>query len=267
MALIEANGIVQEYELTGPAGGAPLVLIHELGGSLQSWDRCMPALAAAGRRVLRYNWRGTGASEKIRGELDVATLCDDLAALIIAVGLAQPADVAGTALGGGVALAFAARHPAKVRRVAVSSPAIGGSDGLKDMLRSRADLVEVQGMRGQVDTSLDRSYLPKYRSDREAFVAYRNRWIANDPVSYASHNRMLAAMDETAHLARIAGPVLVIGGSDDALLTPTAMRAIADALPVAEFRELPTGHFLPVNTPDLWGSEVLPWLGEGRFGS
>lgn len=260
MALIEANGIVQEYELFGPESGAPLVLIHELGGSLQSWDRCLPALEASGRRVLRYNWRGTGASEKIRGELDVGTLCGDLAALMDAVGLKQPADIAATALGGGIGLAFAARYPAKVRRLAVSSPAIGGGDGLGEMLRKRADDVETKGMRPQVDSSLVRSYMEKYRTDAVAFTAYRNRWIANDPVSYASHNRMLAAMDEWPNLAKIACPVLVIGGTDDMLLTPPAMKQIADAIPGAEYRELPTGHFLPVNTPDVWAEEVLPWL-------
>lgn len=260
MPLIEANGIVQEYDLTGPEGGAPLVLIHELGGSMQSWERCLPALQESGRRVLRYNWRGTGASEKIRGELDVAVLCNDLAALMDAVGLAQPADVAATALGGGVALAFAARYPAKVRRLAVSSPAIGGSDGLGDMLRKRADEVEADGMRPQVDSSLARSYMEKYRTDTAAFTAYRNRWIANDPVSYASHNRMLAEMDEWPNLARIACPVLVIGGADDMLLTPAMMQPIAEAIPNGEYKLLPTGHFLPVNTPDLWAAAVLPWL-------
>jgi 3-oxoadipate enol-lactonase len=261
MALIEANGIVQEYDLSGPEDGAPLVLLHELGGSIQSWDRCMPAVAEAGRRVLRYNWRGTGASEKIKGELDVATMCDDLAALMDAVGLSQPADVVGTALGGGVALAFAARHPKKVRRLVVSSPAIGGGDGLAQMLRTRADEVEQSGMRPQVEPSLKRSYLEKYRTDPQAFTAYRNRWVANDPVSYASHNRMLAAMDETANLARITCPTLVIGGSDDMLLTPAMMQPIAEAIPNGEYRLLPTGHFLPVNTPDVWAKSVLPWLG------
>lgn len=260
MPLIEANGIVQEYQLDGPEGGAPLVLLHELGGSLQSWDRCVPAMVKAGRRVLRYNWRGTGASEKIRGELDVGTLCDDLAALMAAVGLAQPADVAGTALGGGVALAFAARYPSKVRKVTASSPAIGGDSGIEDMLRTRADEVESGGMRPQVDSSLIRSYMEKYRTDAAAFTAYRNRWIANDPGSYASHNRMLAAMDERANMAKITCPCLITSGSDDRLLTPPAMKEIADAIPGAEYRELATGHFLPVNTPDLWAAEVLPWL-------
>lgn len=260
MPWVEANGVSLEYFLDGPAGGAPLVLIHELGGTAYSWDRVMPALERAGRRVLRWHWRGTGLSEKIRGELAAGTLCADLAALMDAIDFPQPADVAGTALGGGLGLAFAARHPAKVRRLAVSSPAIGGASSIEGMLRARADEVERQGMRAQVDSSLARSYLEKYRGDAQAFRDYRNRWIGNDPASYASHNRMLAAMNETASLGKIACPTLVIGGTDDMLLTPAAMRLIADAIPGAEFRELPTGHFLPVNTPELWVQEVLPWL-------
>ena len=147
-----------------------------------------------------------------------------------------------------------------MRRLAVSSPAIGGGDGLEQMLRTRADQVEQGGVRPQVESSLSRSYLEKYRTDPAAFTAYRNRWVANDPVSYASHNRMLAAMDETPNLTKIACLTLVIGGEDDMLLTPAMMEPIAAAIPNGEYRLLPTGHFLPVNTPDLWVKEVLPWL-------
>ena len=260
MPLIEANGVVLEYQLDGPEDGSPLVLVHELGGSIQSWDRCIPAAVEAGRRVLRYNWRGTGASEKIRGELSIETMCQDLSALLAALALQKPVDIAGTALGGGIVLAFAARQPDWVRRATASSPAIGGDSGIEDMLRSRADQVEAEGMRAQVDISLDRSYMPQYRGDGAAFEAYRNRWIANDPGSYASHNRMLAAMDERPKLATIARPCQMPGGGDDRLLVPSAMKEIADRIPGAEFRNLATGHFLAVNTPDVWAAEVLPWL-------
>jgi len=260
MPLIEANDIIQEYQLDGPEGGAPLVLLHELGGSIESWGALISCLQQASHRVLRWNWRGTGASEKIRGDLEVETMCADLAALMDALRFPQPADVAGTALGGGIALAFAARYPAKVRRLAVSSPAIGGMSGIEAMLRARADDVEKNGMRGEVDNSLSRSYPVKYRTNLKAFTAYRNRWIANDPGSYASHNRMLAGMDERPNLAEIACPTIVLAGKDDRLLVPAAMKEIADAIPGAAFRELPTGHFLPVNTPILWAEAVLPWL-------
>jgi 3-oxoadipate enol-lactonase len=260
MAWIEANGVSLHYHLDGPEGGEPLVLVHELGGTSYSWEPLIPAITGAGHRVLRWDWRGSGLSEKIRGDLEVETMCADLAALMDALRFPQPADVAGTALGGGIALAFAARYPAKVRRLAVSSPAIGGMSGIEAMLRARADDVEKNGMRGEVDNSLSRSYPVKYRTNLKAFTAYRNRWIANDPGSYASHNRMLAGMDERPNLAEIACPTIVLAGKDDRLLVPAAMKEIADAIPGAAFQELPTGHFLPVNTPILWAEAVLPWL-------
>src|SRR5437773_12566776 len=65
MHFIEANGVGLRYELTGN-GNRTLVLIHEMGGSLESWDEVAPRLAA-GRRVLPYDTRGAGLSEKVRG--------------------------------------------------------------------------------------------------------------------------------------------------------------------------------------------------------
>ena len=258
MPWVEANGVALHYRLEGPEGARPLALVHELGGSVASWDRAMPYLQ--GRRVLRWDWRGAGRSEKIRGDLSVDTVSDDFVALLDALGLSGAVDMAGTALGGGVALAFAARHPDRVRRLAVSSPAIGGASGIEQLLRNRADEVEAGGMRPQVDVSLDRSYLPKYRDDPAAFADYRACWISNDPMSYASHNRMLAAMDERENLGRIACPTLVLAGKDDGLLVTDAMAVIADAIPGARFQECATGHFFAVNTPKLWAETVLPFF-------
>jgi len=261
MSWMEANGVELHYVLEGPKAKKPLILIHELGGGVASWDRAMPLMQT--RRTLRWDWRGAGQSEKVRGELSVSDLVADLSALLDGLGISETVDIAGTALGGGVALAFAAREPLRVNRLVVSSPAIGGDSGIEDMLRSRADDVEKVGMRAQVDISLDRSYLPKYRDDDIAFQNYRSRWIANDPGSYASHNRMLASMDERKNLSKIAAPTLIIGGTDDSLLPPKDMATIASHIQGAEFVELPTGHFAAVNTPELWANEALGFFGEG----
>ena len=52
MDFIEVNGVGLRYQLAG-SGLATVVLIHEMGGSLESWDQVVPVLAAK-RRVLAY---------------------------------------------------------------------------------------------------------------------------------------------------------------------------------------------------------------------
>ena len=260
MPWIEANGVTLYYHLDGPEDGKPLVLVHELGGTSYSWNPLMDRITTAGHRVLRWDWRGSGLSEKISGELAVDTMCADMAALMDAVGFQQSVNLVGTALGGGIAIAFAARYPDRVKNLVVSSPATGGDKASGGMLRTRAEGVERDGMRPFADPSLARSYPEKYRTDPAKFVEYRNRWICNNPASFASLNRMLATMDEDANFAKITARTLVLSGTDDPLRTPASVKEIADGIPGSEYRELNAGHFLPVTSPDLWMETVLPFV-------
>lgn len=64
MPWIEANGASLRYDLSG-SGPETIVLMHEAGGCLESYDEVVPVLAAS-YRVLRYDQRGFGFSEKAR---------------------------------------------------------------------------------------------------------------------------------------------------------------------------------------------------------
>ncbi len=101
MDWLEANGVGLRYDLAG-SSAKTLALLHEMGGSLGSWDMVLPALAAD-RRVLRYDTRGAGQSEKVRGALALDTMVDDLAALLDALGIDQPIALAGCAVGAAIA--------------------------------------------------------------------------------------------------------------------------------------------------------------------
>ena len=92
-----------------------VVLIHEMGGSLESWDEVAPVLAA-NRRVLRYDTRGAGLSEKVRGALCIDTMVDDLGALLDALGIVGKVALAGIAVGGAIALHAAVRMSNASRR-------------------------------------------------------------------------------------------------------------------------------------------------------
>ena len=58
MDFVELDGVALRYELSGE-GERTLVLVHEMGGSLESWDEIAPHFAGS-RRVLRYDTRGAG---------------------------------------------------------------------------------------------------------------------------------------------------------------------------------------------------------------
>ena len=124
MNWIEVNGTSLRYELSG-SGKTTLVLVHEMGGTLDSWDQVLPALNNS-RCVLRYDTRGAGLSEKIHGKVTFDDMADDLAALLDATGIAGKVALAGTAVGGAIAIHFAVRHAARAGVLVVTRPGIGG---------------------------------------------------------------------------------------------------------------------------------------------
>ena len=247
MDWLEANGVGLRYDLAG-SGAKTLALVHEMGGSLDSWDMVLPALAA-GRRVLRYDTRGAGQSEKVRGALALDTMVDDLAALLDALGIDRPIALAGCAVGAAIAIHFAARLPERTAALIAMSPATGLAGERRAAGLQRADAVERDGMRSVVEASLAASYPPVLRGDEARFRAFRARWLGNDPSSFAAISRMLADTEMDGDFARIRCPTLVIAGTHDRLRPPEAVEPIARAIPGARWRVIETGHFMAVQTP------------------
>ena len=257
MNWIEVNGTSLRYELSG-SGDRTLVLVHEMGGTLESWDAVLPLLARK-RRVLRYDTRGAGLSQKVRGALSIDTMTADLIALMDAAGIAKAA-LAGVAVGGAIALNTALRHPARVSAVVATSPAIAIAADRRAALLARVDRIEREGMAVAVDESFASGYPTELRGDMKRFKAFRARWLGNDPVSYATVYRMLAATDLTNELARIACPTLVIGGRFDSTRPPTTAEPVAHAIPGAQFKILESGHYMSTQTPELVAGAIAEFM-------
>lgn len=93
--------------LTRQGSGAPLVLVHGLGGRRQSWDPVLAPLAAA-REVVTVDLPGHGTTPALTAPLTFEALVDDLAALLEHGGLAG-ADLVGSSMGARVVLELARR--------------------------------------------------------------------------------------------------------------------------------------------------------------
>ena len=258
MNFIEANGVSLRYAVEG--NGKTLVLIHEMGGTMESWGLLAPLLSGK-RRIVRYDTRGAGFSEKIRGgPLTIDTMTADLIALLDGLGVTGKVALAGTAVGGAIALHTAFRFPDRIAAAIVTSPATAIPPANRDAVLARVAKFEAEGVRTVADETAANGYPEELRGDRARFEGFRARWLANDPSSFAAIYRMLAGMDLSPELPQIKCPVLVIGGEFDRGRPPNRVEPIARAIPGALFKVLPVGHYAGLQAPELMASEIDTFL-------
>ena len=258
MRFIELDHIALRYELSGK-GERTLVLVHEMGGSLESWDEIVPHFAPS-RRVLRYDTRGAGMSQKVRGELAFETMASDVAALLDSLRITGKVALAGVAVGGAIALQFAAQYPERASAVIVGSPATGISPARRAAALERLAKIEAGEMAFAVEDAMLNGYAPELRGDTERFERFRARWLGNDPASYATIWRMLANADMQKALSEVRCPTLVIGGNLDRVRPPPMAQEVAKAIPGARYIEVRTGHYMAVQTPDLIAKGIDDFL-------
>lgn len=260
MPFVEVNGASLRYDLTG-AGSNTLVLVHEMGGTLESWDDVLPALGRS-RRVLRYDTRGAGLSEKIRGTADIDVMADDVAALLDAVGITGKIAIAGIAVGGAIAIHFAARHADRTAALIPMGPATGIPTERRAAIAAAADAMEANGIRAGMIAALANSYPEIMRGDKARFERVRNQRMGNDPGSQAAIYRMLNRMDLTSDYAKITCPTLFLSGVHDGLRPPPTVEPLAKLVKGARFQALETAHFMSQQTPDLVSDAMNRFLSE-----
>jgi 3-oxoadipate enol-lactonase len=258
----EVNGVGLRYELLGQGRGT-VALIHEMGGSLETWDLIVPGLSRR-HRVLRYDMRGAGMSEKIRGNLTIEILADDLLALLKALEMSEPVILVGCAVGAAVAICFAARHKERACGLVALSPSVGVVEAQRQIRLERLEGLADSGMRSIMNDALGRGYPAVFQAqDPGRFAAFRARWLGNDPTSFVAMSRMLIHLELGDYMRSISCPTVVVGGTHDAFRPPASSEAVARQIPGARFKVLETGHHMPVMTPELVHEVLVDFLGAG----
>jgi 3-oxoadipate enol-lactonase len=248
MDWIEVDGVSLRYDVTG-TGENTIVLVHEMGGSLETWDYMVPALAKRWR-VLRYDTREAGFSEKTGHVPGIATMSGEIAGLLDALRITAPVAIAGCALGGAIAMHFAASYPQRTAALMAMSPATIVAADLRAATLARADKAAREGMRAISDGIFDLAYPPILRGNVDRYRIARARLLGVDPASFAVIYRMLAGTDLTADFAKIRCPALIVAGAHDQLRPPDHVRTIARQIPGAQFEVIESSHYIPVQTPE-----------------
>ncbi len=255
---LSAGGVELRYRWDGPPGTPVVLLSNSLGTSAAMWDPQVAALSPY-CRVLRYEHRGHGGAPAPGGAWTVADLAADALALLDALGLETVA-VAGLSLGGMVAMSLAARHPARVSRLALlcTAPSLPPPSAWQE----RAQTVRAGGLAPLVPAQLGRWFTPGF-PDRHPEVAalVTAMFSVADAGAYAACCEAIGAMDQRESVTSIAAPTLVVAGAADPVTPPAVALSLAAAIPGAALAVVPgAAHLATLEQPEQVGSLLVDHL-------
>jgi len=251
------------YDVVGSADGPTVALSNSVGSTRAMWDPQVPALVAAGYRVVSYDARGHGASPVPTGPYSMDDLADDLLALLDTTDTDR-AHVVGLSLGGMTAMCLTARHPDRVASLAVlcTSALLGPPQFWLD----RAAAVRSGGTGSIAEAIVGRWFTEATRRAEPAKVAAAVAMVSSVPAEgYAGCCEAIAAMDLRADLPGIAVPTLALAGAEDPATPPEHLEYIAKHIPGAALVVVPdAAHLANLERPDAVNVALLEHLDAAR---
>jgi pimeloyl-ACP methyl ester carboxylesterase len=256
MQIFEANGVVTAYEKSG--NGDPIVLLHGGEADHAMFDGLAGAL---GRHftVIAYDQRDSGATRNPPSVYSLADLADDAAALIQGLGYDR-AHVMGTSLGGLIAQVLAARHPARIDRLILSStwkvgkgPLEVNAEVFRTLAAYRADTA------ANAPRIAEYFFPPAYLRERPELIDIF-RGNSRDDGQKARRGAILA-QPVAADLTAFDRPTLLIAGSEDRLIPNAETFALARELSRVEMATIAqAGHVSSIQTPQRVADAVTAFL-------
>jgi pimeloyl-ACP methyl ester carboxylesterase len=206
--------------------GRPVVLIHGWPLSGESWSEQVPALRDAGYRVVTYDRRGFGRSDKPEKGFDYDTLSDDLAAILDELDL-RDATLVGFSMGGGEVARYVSRHGqdrlhSVVFAAAVPPYMLKTDDNPDGPLTEEAAAEMTEGAKGDRDAFFDEFTTGFFSAGDELKVTEAQRQDAIALCKQSGQEALLGCMeafgttDFRDDLGKVTVPTLVIHGDSDA---------------------------------------------------
>ena len=143
------DGFRIHYEVTGPRGGTPVLMIQGLGVDMRGWALQRPRFARA-HRVVAFDNRGVGRSDAPPGPYDLEQMARDAIACLDAEGI-DSAHVMGASMGGVIAQIIGVRFPERVRSLTLACTACRHHEWRRELLDEWALDVAANGMSGLVN--------------------------------------------------------------------------------------------------------------------
>jgi len=267
MPITRTGDISIYWEQHGPETGPRVLFIGGTGGDLRKKPNVFDGPLAKSARVLSYDQRGLGQTDKPDGPYTMAQYADDAAALMQALDWPS-AHVIGVSFGGMVAQHLALRHPERINKLVLCCTSPGGDGGSSYPLHEVADMDEEARIRFMAPISDTRSDAEWQKDNAELFDSLI-RMQVDAEAPYAGEPRraegallqLEARKDHNAWegLTDIAHEMLVCGGRYDGIATPDTQQRIAGRLPNAKLTMYEGGHLFLLQDRNAW-TDIMAFL-------
>jgi len=250
------DGTSISYAVTGAGQHRRVALIHSLALDGEFW-RPVAEILSREAAVLTIDCRGHGASGTPPGPYSVGQFADDLADVLDGIGWPTAA-VAGASMGGCVAIAFAARYPARTTGLGLFDTTAWYGANAPKQWEERAQRGVADGMASLVEFQKTRWFGDAFRAQHPELVERTiATFVKTDPKAYAETCRMMGAFDLREKLHALRMPTRVAVGEDDQA-TPIAMaKVIHEAISGSTLNVIPGGrHLTPLECPLQIAGEI-----------
>ena len=251
------------FQVFDQGQGTAILFAHGFPLDHTMWTGQLAAFAKT-HRVIAPDLRGFGASDVTPGAVTMEQMADDCAAILDALGIAEPITFCGLSMGGYVGWQFVRKYAARLSRLVLcDTRAVPDTPEAAEGRRKMAAHVRAHGTEAVATAMLPKLFGPTTAAQHpEVIEATRQVILAARPEGVAAAQQGMAIRpDARPLLATIRVPVLVIVGEHDAISPPAEMQEFAAAIPGARFTVIrDAGHMAPLEQPAMVNNAMAEFL-------
>ena len=249
--------------------GTPVVFIHGFGASLYGWRYQLPPIVAAGYRVVAFDNRGFGFSDKPAHGYTNAAYAHLVVSLLDSLGISS-AVLVGHSMGGAIAAEVALRYPDRVRGLVLIDAAGYGVRWPGVLKLARWPQVGAVVTRFRARWITARILRSTFADPTKVTEADVDQYYA--PVPDPAYGRALRGVLREfrfdslggGRLGRVQAPTLILWGDGDRWIPLRDGTRFTQELPRSEFVVLTrTGHDAADESPDQVNRYLLAYLKDG----
>jgi pimeloyl-ACP methyl ester carboxylesterase len=264
MPKIQVGEVKLNCDVTGK--GEPLLMIMGLGASSAAWDPELVTELARTLRVITFDNRGTGQSDKPDAPYSIEMFADDAAGLLDKLDVAR-AHIFGVSMGGMIAQEFALRHPGRTATLTLGCTTAGGKhsvpplpESLKILTAPRVGVPPEEVIRRGWPLAYTPKYIAENRGLLEAGIARLLKY-PTPPYAFQRQLEGTYTLKTFDRIPQIKAPTLVVTGAEDVLIPAKNSEILAAQIPGAKLHIIAgVGHAFMAEGRDAFLKVFLPFV-------